>query len=191
MSGTTARPQSLLDFIRFCKEASVSTLKDYTHIESVHEMLPSSDSIILGHWMPVIIISSAVMQITFKTHLMTMDGKIFSASSFKKNPEEMSSQQVLDFFKEYCNMVGGKIKWLLEFNQIASGISLPILLRGFDEVFFSHQETPYLFSDKWKITSNTASLTCSILIELQDKTLWKRLNLNYEVSADQSEVTFL
>lgn len=191
MSGTTARPQSLLDFLRFCKEASISTLKDYTHIESLHETVLSSDSIILGHWMPVIIISSAVMQITFKTHLMTTDGNTFSASSFKKSPDDMSSQQILDFFKEYCNMVGGKIKWLLEFNQIASGISLPILLRGFDEVFFSHQETPYLFSDKWKITSDTASLICSILIELQDKALWKQLKLNYEVSSDQGEVTFL
>lgn len=178
-------------FLNFCKEASIAILQTYL-IQEKFEVHPlSPPPLLLGHWMSAIILTSPVMRVTFRTHFMTEDGKVLVATSFSKNPEEVLSMEVLDFFKEYCNMVAGKIKWLLEFNGTESGISLPVMLRGFDEVFFKKEDRKSLFSEKWKLQTASLAIACSIIVEFEEGKSWDDLKLNYTSDYEESEVTFL
>lgn len=178
-------------FLNFCKEASISILQPYLIQEKFEERSLTGCSTVLGHWMSAIILTSPVMRVTFRSHFMTEEGKILLASSFGKKAEDISTMEVLDFFKEYGNMVAGKIKWLLEFNGTESGISLPVMLRGFDEVFFKKEDRKSLFSDHWRLQSKSLGIACSAIVELEDGKSWDDLKLSYHSDYEESEVTFL
>lgn len=188
---TPTKADELCRFLNFCKEASISIINDSAGGESFLEQPVPEELRVLGHWMSVIMLTSGEMRLTFKTHFMSSDGKILTSKSLRKPVENITQDQILDFFKEYCNMVAGKIKWLIEFNGHASGISLPLSMRGFDEVFFPSPDNRLLFLEQWGLKSELTSFVCSVAIEVQNPNLWNTLRLNYEQTNEKGDVDFL
>ena len=105
----------------------------------------------------------------------------------KSQPDEIQPNQVADFVKEFCNLTAGNIKQALEKSSVLTGISLPLVTRGFDELVFASTGPQYL-RDQWRIAMAEVFLDCSVITEIYDQ-----ITFSGEESAaeDLGEVEFL
>jgi len=67
---------------------------------------------------------------------MTGDAAILASRPYGEDPSAVTPEQGADFMKELCNLVSGALKRVFSGAGIQAGISLPLLTRGFDEIFF-------------------------------------------------------
>ena len=120
----------------------------------------SDDRKILGHWMSLISISGDQLHITFKVQFSIAMARAFADSGVKNDSVEISNSHSKDFIREFCNLLAGNIKNKLAENNVAVGISLPLLSRGFDDLFFSGTETVGKSVDRWKLTNDKSEIFC-------------------------------
>ena len=122
------------------------------------EELEGEQMPILGHWMAIILVSGESLHLTLKTHFATSEvARIMPASPDLVNVGRLT-MMARDFVKEFCNLVAGSIKLALHNQGIATGISLPLVTRGFDELFESHGTGQVVESDRWKFSLEGASI---------------------------------
>jgi len=109
--------------------------------------------------------------------------------------QQISDRRAVDYMKEYCNLVAGKIVTLFEDLQIDLGISLPQQARGFYEVFADYQEKDrptVSFSDFWTLQAGDHTIACSAVMEILDhKQLESLLNYVIADTPDDEEMDFL
>ena len=67
-------------------------------------------------------------------------------------------------------MVAGSLKKEFQDAGVVVGISLPMVTRGFDEVFFPRGDGISQFEDQWKVISTRGEFVCSSHFELMDLT---------------------
>ena len=72
---------------------------------------------------------------------------------------------IVDMFKEVSNLSAGHIKTLLNKSEIYSDISLPISMRGYDDLFSNQSNSMKQFTQSWKFQVGTSSLIFSSAIE--------------------------
>ena len=72
---------------------------------------------------------------TFKIQFAIKDARNFAKSNL--NTKEISNSHSKDFIRELCNVIAGYLKHTLSENNIQVGISLPLLARGFDDLFLT------------------------------------------------------
>ena len=89
-----------------------------------------------------------------------------------------------------CAITKEAIKQSLEGSGLTSLISLPLMTRGSDDVFFkSHprkDKGPLVYSDSWDLVHNGKILTCHIYFEIYDKEAFQKIILN-AFGADQED----
>lgn len=150
---------------------------------------------VLAHWMALILISGKSLRLTFKTHFMSADAKQLASKSYGKKPDELKLAQASDFIAEFCNLTAGKIKKTLEDQNISTGISLPLLTRGFDELFFPNEDAKTTFKDQWALTTpnEPTQMSCSVLLQVYDFATLEKLKLSGDSAAikDDGGVEFL
>lgn len=94
------------------------------------EELADWDRLTYGSKMSLITAAGKDFKFVFKVH--------FFPKKFTKVASDFNSMKlVLDFFREYCNLVAGAIKEVLMAKGLICGISLPIVTSGDDEMIFS------------------------------------------------------
>ena len=124
------------------------------------------ESGVFGHWMSLILIAGANLRLTFKVHythpvIRKMASGILGASA--------TDAAVADFMREYCNLTGGAGKTLLEAKQVNMGLSLPLVTRAFDEVFFVPPAALVGSGNVvWKIASPEGEIHCLLTTTIND-----------------------
>ena len=148
---------------------------------------------ILAHWMALILVSGSNLKITFKAHFATHLAKNLAAPIYGKSTEELSDEQSLDFMKEFCNLSAGSIKRVLLNIEQKTGVSIPVVTRGFDELFFSTSSLPNVFADAWTLTCALGQLHCSAVIELFQPVDLSQVRVDSDSSGsdNQGDVEFL
>jgi CheY-specific phosphatase CheX len=147
---------------------------------------------VYSHFMSIILVSGASLKITFKTHFKSKDAKVLASSIFNVKPDDVSVPQSLDFFREFCNLTAGSIKWALSQHEVEVGISLPIVTRGFDEIFFPRKQNATHFHDAWKLKASEMIIVCTSNIEFTEAVNLSKLDENFDGSSGgQGEVEFL
>lgn len=170
------------------RNTSLSRLRALSNLSDVRlEETPESHEI-MGHWMSLILISGRKLRITFKTQFANHMAQGFAAHMFRLEKGLVSNSQAQDFMREFCNMTAGYLKNALERHQIALGISLPLLTRGFDDFFFSVSSINKVFMDRWKFVSGDHVLYCAAVIEVLDDVVLTGEDLEFK---DSGEVEFL
>jgi len=137
--------------------------------------------------MSFILLSGKDIRILFKAHYMSSTAKFFAGKTFDSSKESVSKVRALDFFKEFCNLTAGNIKIALAANKIKVGISLPILARGFDEIFYPRPADSIM--KYWSLVCEQETLFCSA-----DIAILQPLAIKYEgeqTSATEGDVEFL
>ena len=150
------------------------------------------DAKIYAPWMSLILVSGKAVRVTFKAHYMNKDAQYLAARVYGSKVDEVKKEQADDFIKEFCNLTAGLIKKSLEDATLSVGISLPLVTRGFDEIFFPVEGRKNTYMDAWELNYAEASILCSALIEVFDDSVLDKVRpLELEDSDDDGEIDFL
>jgi CheY-specific phosphatase CheX len=145
---------------------------------------------VFNHWMALILISGKSVRITFKVHFNIRTAQEFAAPVYGKNPDDIEMRQAKDFVKEFCNLSAGFIKKIFEDQNLDVGISLPLVIRGFDEVFFDKSEKETITEDSFKLDQSGNGLICSSHIEVFNHEMLQVIDTNIE-EEEEEEIDFL
>ena len=154
----------LLDLIR---SASLSRLKSLSQMDNLKFGEIDEEPRVFSHWMSFAFLSGKNLRIVFKAHFMTSAAQFFASKIYKGPKEKIKSTQAIDFFKEFCGLTVGQLKLDLSKSNVRVGISLPGLIRGFDEVFY--KRTKGVIHDFWRIEEGSWRVDCSVDVEVFEK----------------------
>lgn len=103
--------------------------------------LSNDSDIYLTNWMSMILIANSDFRIVVKIHYNDSDMQALAKSVLKSDEikitkkTNVTTSYLEDFAKEFANLLGGSIKRSLDMCQFNNGLSLPLLVRGFDDLF--------------------------------------------------------
>jgi hypothetical protein len=149
---------------------------------------------IYGHWMSIILIAGHNLSIALKIHFDTIDGleMLEAIASIPKEKQDM--QSAIDGVKEYSNLSAGMLKECLGSYNELTGISIPLMTRGFDELLFLARDRRLgiqKFRDIWMLKCSKFQITISSELQIQD---WDIINELSELNSDSKqngEIQFL
>ncbi len=150
--------------IRLVKGISLSRLKILSNRSEILSADIVKESLVYGHWMALILASGRDLRLTLKIHYMTKVAKFFAAKAYSTAATELSQLRAMDFCRELCNLSGGNLKVLLAQNNVKVGVSLPVVTRGFDDLYYSRSEDT-IFSH-WRLSCEGYSIDCTANVEV-------------------------
>ncbi len=140
---------------------------------------------IMGHWMALISVSGEQLHLTFKVQFSIAMARGFALQKGQTQSQSISNSHSKDFVREFCNLVAGNIKTQLADNKVNVGISLPILSRGFDDLFFDSGDKTLLSTDRWKLAEEGNIIYCASIVEIiSEMNLSDKLNEAQSTSGD-------
>ena len=142
----------------------IKLLLESYNVEKVEETQIDSKSRdrLLDH-LALIVISSEGFEVVFKLHFTAESAANFWRARFeaKANP---GSKQIVDWLKEFCNLVAGKFKQTFESVGIETNHSIPFYLPGYVDYFFKSE-----LSKLVKIEGNGFEFIFSAMVRVEDK----------------------
>ena len=112
------------------------------------------------------LVSGPDLRIIFSIYFNAHDLKIWASQIFSGSPNDIRLTQVHDVAKEFCNLMAGYMKTILDENGVRVGLSLPFLSRGFDQIFSPFQNRTGVYDKVWRIKADESFVTCSISMEI-------------------------
>jgi len=183
------------DLQEIIRGVSWEKLKDQTGSEDlVIEEHPNINASILGHWMSVILISGRKLKIAFKVHYSSKNGGIIVGTKSKRRKSEITHLMIFDRLKEYCNLTGGSIKQCLGDENSKTGLSLPFVTRGFDEVLFidrARRAGKQKIRSVWNLCAADYHVTCSSEVQILDWTCLDTIQRVERTAETEGEIEFL
>ncbi|MBU2511060.1 hypothetical protein KJ966_06970 [bacterium] len=121
---------------------------------------------VFANSMSMIIVAGKSIRIILKTHFNHKDSKPIARHLY--GLEQVDDNKSFDVMKEYCNLSAGFLKKICIEQNIAVGISLPVVTMGFNEVFtdLNGQEQKMIFEDCWKLTYAEGDIICSCHVDI-------------------------
>ena len=150
---------------------------------------PSNGLRVHGGWMCMILIAGQGIRVNFKVHFSCRDIGVVIHKVYGKPIQEITEEFRKDYVREYCNLVAGGIKKKLEECEISAGISLPIITRGFDEIFFGFNNKDQI-ADFFAVGNNELKLVHTPMIQIQNPKTLDKLVFS-ETAEDEEEIDFL
>lgn len=99
-------------------------------------------------------------EIQFKVYFMYPDAQAFAAAAKNTKPQKVTKSIAIDFFKEHCNIIAGRIQSDTTKAGIVLGHSLPFAMLGYNEVFLNDQYD-VSYSDKFVLSNGNNSVIYS------------------------------
>ena len=165
----SARADGSGDAVRlttFVRETSRESLQRFANVETLKIEEIGIPNAVLGHWSALILISGTSIRVTFRVYFSTATAKHLASGAYSTAEDDIASDQAYDFMKEFCNLCAGRVKLLLIGNDLQVGISLPLVTRGFDQVFEEESKESFCIEDRWCLTGGTAgAVICAVRIE--------------------------
>jgi len=154
------------------------------------EESPVKDRGVVSFWMSLILISGKDIRVTFKTNYYQATIKKIMAKKFNKPIEQITTDQTKDFVREFCNLVAGTTKTIFE--QVGSkvGISLPLVLRGFDNLFFIEKINENHYTYTWRLSEADSYVDCCCYVEVLSPNIFKDADMKF-IEREDDEVDFL
>jgi len=161
---------------REIREVSLRRMKNHSCNDGVilkeaSKLEESKDAI--GQWLSLIFVSAQAVKMSFKSYYYSEDANFFTSTALGYDSSaKVTKSQVDDFIKEFCNLTAGAIKESLELGGIKSLISLPLVTRGQDYIFFEVKESdrnPLVLTDIWDLELGGHIITCRIVFEVWDQ----------------------
>jgi hypothetical protein len=195
------KANELKSLSNLCKDISLSRFKNHSFVQdlSIRQSRFDLDDGNIGQWLSLIFVSSHVLKINFKTKYHINNIKHFTSKAMNEKVNKITKGHIDDFSKEFCNLTGGGIKLQLEKSGNESLISLPLLTRWEDNVFFEPnlkiEDNVLFYQDSWEIfldSDEDKFVQCHICVEIYDKEKAKNIVMNaFDIDEDEGEVEFL
>lgn len=184
--------QSKISLLKaYVRESSLSTLIEYSEQSEIAIHEHKNEFLVRGEWIRLILVAENSLKITFKVHWFEEQGNLFACLTYHKPHHEIRLKEAIDFYGEYCNQVAGKIKWRLEQGGTETGVTLPLLLRGFDEIYFVPHAQGRYFEDCWVLESSLGRIVVSSAFEISDPDEFLQLELETDALRSSGEMEFL
>lgn len=185
--------ENVLSLIRECALRRMKSHSSSSCV-SIEEVEPDYRRTVHGNWMGLILVSGADLRITFKVHFDIKNVRVIISQLLGSEPSTISSGLALDFIKEFCNLSAGFIKQVLEENSepVMTGISLPIVTKGFDDLFYKESSADEI-SEIWKIVVDGIVLYCTPHVNIfsTEKLAQVKMPKEEEASEDDGDIDFL
>ncbi|HYX35263.1 MAG: hypothetical protein M3Q07_22405 [Pseudobdellovibrionaceae bacterium] len=97
--------------------------------------IPKKDLAFSEH-MVIMLLSNAQIRMFLKIHFHIDQAKRLAAVRQHKKWDDVPDKVAIDFMKELCNVLGGRLKRKIAHLQLELGQSIPLDLEGFCEIFF-------------------------------------------------------
>ena len=147
---------------------------------------------VYSKWLAMILLCGPHLEVTFKVHYSTEVGRSFLAKATKRTVDEVVFEKVQDFFREYCNTFGGGFKAVLDSQNIVIGLSLPLSIRGSDEILFSRRKDYEKNVRFWKLKADDAEIICSFHVEILNENELVDLSVPKEpIKTKKRKIAFL
>ena len=143
----------------------------------------NQDDFCYGHWMAFIMISGSAIRIMLKIHFKKSTAISMLSKKARSESSEKADRMAMDFMKEQCNLMAGALKASFNSAKIITGLSIPLVTRGFDEAVFSDKVDKCKSNDVWKLEWNSGSMVCSSVIEILD---WNQF-AGFEIDEDDDD----
>jgi hypothetical protein len=182
--------------------AGSRALKRFSRVENSREEGPLHHEnelpfVVLGHWLGSILVATPVLKVTLKIHyslpLIQQDWL-----ELRRNQLESAGRGfvIREFGKEFANWWAGDLKNSLDPGGSASSMGLPMISRGFDELYSRKSNARDCHFSAMRIVGpNQGSLWISSLLELKNPKdfadwSWERTTVHQQ-SEGSGEVEFL
>lgn len=182
------------------RNAALQQARQFTGVEAL-ELEEMSDNFVLGQvisrQMTLIVISGPDLSAQFKIHFNNSEGDKLRQSKFGAAPSETEARvKTLDYFKELTNQICGRICRIFQVNNIPLGISIPLSLRGFYEIYTSYTPSNGAltkFGLAWRIRGDFGSFVCTTHVEINNPEAFSNLQHVDDPSSsnDNEEMVFL
>lgn len=181
------------EVMKLVKASALARLKSYAQCPDFEIREYKNEVGVHAHWMSLILISGRYLRLTFKAHYSSDVAKNLAARAMGRSGSDITDHQAADFMKEFCNLTAGGIKKYFEDLGQSVGISLPLVTRGFDELFFSVPNLKTTFEDVFMLAYPESDIVGSVNVEIFDLDALKEFKyVEKQGSAqDDGEVDFL
>lgn len=177
---------------------SAKRLRDHTQQENIEIIdVDQASARVFGHRLGLILIADGGnWNMIFKTYFNRQAVLGIAENIFKNMKIKNEERQVLDYMREFCNLTGGAIRTAFEDKEIIAGMSLPVMTRGYDEVFSSgsSSRSENVQRDVWKLKTSSGEIYCSISLTINEKKILTKLSkieAPQETTADDGDLEFL
>ncbi len=190
-SGTVSINKSLSSVVR---ESALDKLKIHSFNEKLSiKEIQNPIPLVFGYWMSLVLASSPSVRIIFKINYETRSVLEMAKQMFVRlDIADPSPDLIEDFTKEYCNLVAGSLKIIFEKLNVVLGVSLPMVTKGFDEVFLANRiKKEFTHVDYWEVTDGKVSLPMSLHIDWIDKELKSKFDQLQESDLKIGDIEFL
>jgi len=174
-------------FLRSLTATRVGTYFDDPGV-AVEDVPESELRDVYGSWVAMIMVAGNSLKTTLKAHFQSRPVREVMK---RRNGEEgdIPSARIHDFIKELLNLCAGQLKVELERGHSDAGISLPLLLSGIDELFYSSSRESRHVIDQWTIVSpaHQVRIVFSHDTEILDERAIESLELSDPRAAQEAE----
>lgn len=150
--------------VEFQQRRSVKLIELHARRKGFNLSATTAEAHVLAHWLALIVVSSPQVRVMFKSHFMLREGQKIAAGLYGVAADQLPMRQATDFFREFCNLIGGELKTALVSNGQNAAVSLPIMLRGFDEIFYVRPSDS--ITSFWKLGDGESLFYCSTQVEV-------------------------
>lgn len=149
---------------------------------------PNPADLVYGSWTSIILVAGAPFKLIFKAHFTC--GQVRSLlSQLNGVPfDSIQDDVAVDHMREFCNLIAGGVKLCFSNLNQACGISLPLVIAGFDETLYKAHNKGTAMQDIWCLDWGGGRVTCTSALEIFDASKLELMSLeSASPSADDSD----
>ncbi len=160
------------------RDVFFSKLRQVSCIEDIQISSFSLDEPIYAHNMAVILLHGEPIRFVVKVHYQTLDAKKMVAHRSSQPVDSISDQIVKDFMRETINVVAGSIKLNLLEQGIITGIGIPFVTKGFDELMFTDVVQDQEIHDSSVLYWDNGKIFLSTVVKIMQPELFENYQYN-------------
>ncbi len=186
----TNEPLIFHGFEQRVQQISLSRFRTHCNREDVilTEAVAREDLPVYAHWLGVILVASPQVRLTFKVQYNASEIAHFAQAALQDTTNKSMQKSVIaDFMREFCNLMGGYMKSTFEEVGLNVGVSLPLVTRGFDEVFSFHTHEIRRSFSLWGLQCAGYKVFCNYEIEILNPTILSSLESIQSESANNDD----
>lgn len=149
----------LSDQLRALIENQVQSYFMNSDVKSL-SISPEEATVYFYNRLSLILLGGADFRMLIKIHSNESDVAIMAKEALGAGDEVAT----VDFVKELANVLGGSVKRAIEAAELQVGLSLPLSIRGFDELF--SEKTDENLSGFYRIYSGSQDFVIQVQVEL-------------------------
>ena len=152
------------------QELSESILENQSLLSPAQVLPLTSEDLPFHQFIAMTMLVSREVRLFFRTHTSLENIAGLAQKKYRIDKEKFSESQGVDFIKEFCNIVSGRIVESMKVVDVDLGIGLPFATQGFNQIFFDDAVEGKHISC-WRLQVGDYWVSCSLRMEILDKKL--------------------